>query len=64
VREILETMLECVRGCPDGAPAGPMYAGVMQYMTLAQFEACMAALVELGCIRKSGHVYHFIKNLP
>jgi hypothetical protein len=27
-------------------------------------EACMAALVELGCIRKSGHVYHFIKNLP
>jgi hypothetical protein len=58
VLSIANALYETVRDSPDGAPAGPMYAAVMGYMNLDQFEAIMSALVKVGRIRKSGHVYY------
>ena len=46
-----------------GAPAGVMYAAVMDKMTLAQFEQVMSALVAMGKVRKTGHLYHFVADL-
>lgn len=64
LRAMLEIFLEIVQSAGEaGSPAGPMYAAVMGVMRLEQFEAVMSALVKLGCLRKSGHVYYFVKGL-
>lgn len=46
-----------------GAPAGPMYAAFMSTgLSLAGFEAIMAALVKAGKVRKVGHCYYAVTS--
>ena len=57
---LCNAFLETVREAgPAGAPAGPMYAAAMTHgISLRTFEAIMAALVDCGKIRRSGHCYY------
>jgi hypothetical protein len=34
VQRVAEAIIETVNECPQGAPAGPMYAAMMQFMSL------------------------------
>jgi hypothetical protein len=55
---VADAVVEVVAECPDGAPAGPMYAAFMQYgMSLDTFEQITDALVQAGKIRKCGHLF-------
>ena len=59
--EIIRSIVQTVKECPDGAPAGPMYAALMsQGCTLSQFESLMGGLVRAGKLRKSGDLYFAI----
>lgn len=61
---ICRTFIEAVKaGGSHGAPAGVMYAAVMDKMSLAQFEQVMSALVAMGNVRKDGHLYHHVADL-
>jgi hypothetical protein len=44
----------------DGAIEGHMYAMLMAYMSLEQFQAIMRALVKTGKIRVSNHVCYWV----
>lgn len=59
---ILETVKESgVMGCPSG----PMYMAFMtKGYTLDQYETMTGALTDAGFIRKTGHVFYWIKDLP
>jgi hypothetical protein len=57
IRRIADAIITTVNETPHGAPAGPMYAAVMQYMTLDQFEAMMRALVEAKRVHRQGDLY-------
>jgi hypothetical protein len=57
LRRIADAIIATVNENPHGAPAGPMYAAVMQYMTLAQFESLMRSLVEAKRVRRQGDLY-------
>ncbi len=64
LRELAQTFIDAVKaGGALGAPAGVMYAAVMDKMTLSQFESVMSALVRTGRVRKDGNVYHFVRDL-
>lgn len=64
LRAVLCAFLDVVREAGTlGAPAGPVYAAVMGRMTLEQFEMIMGALVATGRVRRSGHVYHYVREL-
>ena len=45
---------------PMGAPSGPMYAALMSYMTLDQYQTLMAGLVSAGKLKQVGHVYYAV----
>ena len=57
--EIALALLDAVRASksPLGVPGGHLYAATMNVVTLAQFEAIMAALVKNGKVRKEGECY-------
>lgn len=57
VRRIYKVVVDTVNECPDGAPGGPMYAALMQHMSLDQFTAMMNSLVYAKRIRRQGEVY-------
>lgn len=60
---ICNAFLDTVQAAgPDGAPAGVMYAAVMDKMSLEQFECVMGLLVEAGRLRKSNHVYYAVEG--
>lgn len=62
IKGIGDAIVETVKECPLGAPAGPLYAALMGIgFTLEQFYGIMDGLVAAGRIRKSGHLY-FIKE--
>jgi hypothetical protein len=61
VQRVAEAIIETVNECPQGAPAGPMYAAMMQFMSLDTFEQMMRLLVEAGRVRKQGHLYFPVK---
>lgn len=64
LRALCEMFIEAVKaGGELGAPAGVMYAAVMDKISLAQFEQVMSALVAMGKVRKCGHLYHFVSDL-
>src|ERR1700676_465190 len=64
VREIASVFIEAVKaGGTLGAPAGVMYAAVMDKLTLNQFQSIMATLVRAGKVRQSGNLYHYIADL-
>lgn len=60
INQLARAVLGVVKDAgPLGAPAGPMYAAFMHHgVSLAQFEAFMAALVRTGKITKHGDCYH------
>jgi hypothetical protein len=64
IRFIAQTFIDTVKEMGNaGAPAGPMYAAVMDKLTLSQLDAIMGMLVAAGKLNKSGHVYHFVADL-
>jgi hypothetical protein len=54
---IAQAILDTVQECPQGAPAGHLYAGCMAMLDLDHFEQIMSALVRNNKIRKDGHQY-------
>lgn len=55
--EILRTVTETVVACgPDGAPEGTLYACMMSYTTLHQFQRIMYLLKSSGLITLERHV--------
>jgi hypothetical protein len=62
--KFLNLIVDCAREAgPQGAPAGPMYAALMQHgCTLEQFESFMSILVEAKRLRKSGHLYFVVEQ--
>lgn len=64
LRALLQTFVDAVKvGGAHGAPGGILYAAVMDKMNLQQFETCMNVLVNTGCLRKSGQLYYFVRDL-
>ena len=46
-----------------GAPGGVLYAAMMHHgFTLDQFNNLMGALVEVGRLRRTGHLYHVVRR--
>ena len=57
VRCVYKAVIDTVNETPQGAPAGSMYAALMQYMTLDQFQTMMDSLVYAKRIRREGDLY-------
>lgn len=57
IKRVYQAIIETVNDCPNGAPGGPMYAAVMQYMTLDQFETMTNSLVYAKRISRKGDLY-------
>jgi hypothetical protein len=56
---VLKALLETVQECGDqGAPAGVMYAALMDKMSLDQFQHLMGILVQAGRVNCVHHVYY------
>lgn len=52
---VLHAVYQVIAGSPEGAPAGVIYAGLMQHgCTLAQYESIEAVLVRTGLVEKKG----------
>ncbi len=61
---LLQTFVDAVKeGGSHGAPGGVLYSAVMDKMTLEQFQTCMNVLVNTGCLRRSGQLYFFVRDL-
>jgi hypothetical protein len=54
---VIDTIIELVRAAPTGIPAGELYAVLMGFCTLAQFEELMGLIVASGRIVKEGFIY-------
>lgn len=64
LRQLCQMFIDSVKaGGSMGAPAGVMYAAVLDKMSLHQFEQMMSALVAMGKVRKCGDLYHFVADL-
>jgi hypothetical protein len=57
LRRIADAIIAVVNETPHGAPGGVMYAAVMEYMSITQFQTMMRVLVEAGRITKRGNLY-------
>jgi hypothetical protein len=57
LRRISEAVIVVIHETPEGAPGGHLYAALMQYKSLDQFEAMMRALVEAKRVRRHGDLY-------
>lgn len=59
-----QAIIDAVKAGGDlGAPGGVLYAALLDQLTLEQFESLMRGIVGAGCLRKSGELYFFVKNL-
>lgn len=58
IQAACDAILDAVKAAgPDGAPAGVLYAALMQYgCTLNQFEQLTGALIRAGKLHKAGHL--------
>jgi uncharacterized membrane protein YozB (DUF420 family) len=56
-KRVCDAVIAVVNLMPTGAPAEPMYAALMPYLSLAQFESMMRLLVETGRVTKRGDLY-------
>jgi hypothetical protein len=45
-------------------PSGHLYATVCGSISLDNYDKCIASLVGLGWVRKSGHVLHWVGRVP
>jgi hypothetical protein len=62
--QLCQMFIDAVKeGGSMGAPAGVMYAAVMDKMTLNQFQQVMSALEAMGKVRRTGVLYHFVADL-
>lgn len=53
--KVLQAVHEAVASCPDGIPAGTIYANLMtQGCTLEQYESLERILIGAGAIKKKG----------
>jgi hypothetical protein len=57
VLALADAIVSTVHECPDGAPGGVLFAALMPYLSLHQFEAVMSALVFAERVRRVGHLY-------
>ncbi len=57
VLALADAISEAVNSLSNGIPAGHLYAMMMQYMTLDQFNMIMGTLVEMKKVRKQGLSY-------
>ncbi len=57
VLALADAISEAVNSMPNGIPAGHLYAMMMQYMTLDQFNMIMSTLVSMKKVRKQGLLY-------
>jgi hypothetical protein len=57
-RRLAEAIEVVVNEMPQGAPAGPMYAALMPWVSLEQFQMCLNVLVQAGRIRRRRNVYY------
>lgn len=67
MRMVVHAIYDTVCESPDGVPAGPMYAAVMNAgvgITLDQFTRIMDAMVQAGLVRHSGNQYFPVMHLP
>jgi hypothetical protein len=58
LRHIADAVVAVVTETPGGAPGGHLYAALMQYLSLDQFEAMMRVLVAAERIAKRGDCYY------
>jgi len=65
VKMVCDAVIESVASAGKiGAPVGSLYAALMVHgFTLSQFETLMDALVRIGKLRRSGHLYFVTANL-
>jgi hypothetical protein len=56
-KRVCDAVIATVNDTPTGAPGGLMYAALMPYLSLAQFEAMMRLLVETGRVIRRGELY-------
>lgn len=58
-----ETVLEAIDASGSrGIPSGHLYAALMQYMTLDQYQGFMAAMVRDGLVTQSGFVFRKVEQ--
>jgi hypothetical protein len=57
VRRLYQAVIATINETPQGAPGGPMYAALMQYISLDQFQTMMDSLVHARRIRREGGLY-------
>lgn len=64
LRAALQALLDAVKaGGTMGAPAGVMYAALLDKLTLSQFNQLMGALLSAGKVRKQGDLYFWVADL-
>ncbi len=64
LRQLASMFIEAVKTAgTTGAPAGVMYAAVVDKLSLHQFEQIMSGLVRAGYVRKSGDLYFHLRDL-
>ena len=56
-RRVYQAVVATINETPQGAPGGPMYAALMQYISLDQFQTMMNSLVYAGRVRREGELY-------
>jgi len=63
LKAIVSAVVEAVAAAGEaGAPAGVLYAGLMQYgCKKSQFDSLMPALVRAGKLRQEGHLYFVVR---
>lgn len=59
VRNMIEAVAEAVQGL-GSVPSGHLYARLMQYFTLEQYEAVISLLVEQGRIQRDRRTPHLL----
>lgn len=63
--DIIRAIADCIKECTEksalrGIPSGELYAQVMAFLTLDQYNAIISKLKELGIVRESNHLLTWI----
>ncbi len=62
--DVLHTLLQIIRACPQGIPAGELYAPMMGQLTANQFNQLVGLLVAAGRVTRSNHVLRALPPPP
>lgn len=64
MKDLLQVFVDAAKEAGDkGLVSGILYAHVMGFMNLGQFNTVLAVLVETGHLRKEGFVYYWVKDI-